>query len=56
MGKTNKSWHEKNRMPSNATVQQRIDWHLDHAKACGCRPMPASIIQLIKERRPVSGA
>ncbi len=47
MGKTNKSWHEQNPMPKNATLQQRIAWHLAHAKACGCRPVPPSILQLL---------
>lgn len=47
MGKTNKSWHEQNRMPKNAKLQQRIAWHLAHAKACGCRPVPPSILQLL---------
>lgn len=37
MGKANKSWHEQNRMPKNATLQQRIAWHVAHAKACRCR-------------------
>ena len=52
MGKTNKSWHEENPMPRNATAQQRLDWHVAHAEACGCRPMPSSILQLLKEPKP----
>lgn len=34
----NAAWHKKNRMPVNPTLQQRIDWHLEHQKNCGCRP------------------
>jgi hypothetical protein len=30
-------------MPSKATRQQRIKWHLAHAAACGCRAIPESI-------------
>lgn len=51
MGKTNKLWHEKNRMPKNPTLQQRIEWHLAHAKVCQCRPIPPSILQVVKERQ-----
>jgi hypothetical protein len=36
MGKANKSWHWDTLMPKNATVQERIEWHLAHAEACGC--------------------
>lgn len=36
-------WHEAHRMPRGATLSQRIAWHVAHAKACGCREMPASI-------------
>jgi hypothetical protein len=56
MGKTNKAWHEMNPMPRNATVQQRIDWHIAHADACGCRPMPPSIRELVEERRAAGEA
>jgi hypothetical protein len=45
----NAEWHRNNRMPENATDQQRITWHLAHARECGCRPIPDSIKQLISE-------
>jgi len=35
----NREWHEKNRMPKNATDEQRLKWHLEHAKHCDCRPL-----------------
>jgi hypothetical protein len=47
----NKNWHAKNRMPRNATIEQRIKWHLEHAKHCACRPIPAKLAQEIKRRR-----
>ena len=47
MGKTNKSWHEQHRMPRPSTIQQRIEWHLAHAKDCGCRPIPPSLLPLL---------
>jgi hypothetical protein len=39
----NAAWHRTHRMPKNATVAQRVRWHLAHLKACDCRAMPASI-------------
>jgi hypothetical protein len=41
--KLNREWHEANKMPRNATLQQRYEWHLEHEKACGCRPMPPGL-------------
>jgi len=32
--KTNKDWHEKHKMPKNATFEQRVAWHLEHIKNC----------------------
>jgi hypothetical protein len=45
--KINKAWHEKNRMPKNPTVAQRIKWHAEHQAECGCRPIPQSLRQLM---------
>ena len=42
-GKINAEWHRVHRMPSNPSLAQRIEWHLAHAKACGCRPIPAPV-------------
>jgi hypothetical protein len=30
-------------MPPRATREQRIKWHVAHARACGCRDIPDSI-------------
>lgn len=49
--KMNKEWHEHHRMPANATLDQRIAWHIEHTKHCQCRPMPANIIEEIKKRK-----
>jgi hypothetical protein len=49
MGKINRSWHEKNVMPKNATLKQRTAWHLRHAKACACRPVPATLLAGLNE-------
>lgn len=41
----NRKWHQQNRMPDGATQQQRIEWHVAHAKACGCRPIPPTLLK-----------
>ncbi|MFH0873529.1 MAG: hypothetical protein V1846_01665 [Candidatus Komeilibacteria bacterium] len=33
----NKPWHLTHRMPKNATIDQRVAWHKEHLKKCGCR-------------------
>ena len=53
--KLNKTWHAKNRMPPKATVQQRIAWHLAHRKHCGCRPIPAKLLQIMSSTLPNEG-
>jgi hypothetical protein len=44
-----KAWHDKHPMPKNATLDQRIRWHRQHAKHCGCRPIPAEIAAAMKK-------
>jgi hypothetical protein len=41
--KTNRIWHELNPMPKRASVDQRIEWHREHARQCGCRPIPPGL-------------
>ncbi|HEY6359347.1 MAG TPA: hypothetical protein VIX35_13990 [Vicinamibacterales bacterium] len=33
-------------MPTRATVEERLTWHLAHSRACACRPMPPSLARL----------
>jgi hypothetical protein len=49
-GKLNATWHRTNRMPVRASLDQRVEWHLAHAKACSCRDLPASILKELKRR------
>ena len=44
--KLNAAWHKRNPMPRNPTLNQRVTWHLAHARACGCRPIPKSVLSL----------
>jgi hypothetical protein len=39
----NATWHTKHRMPRGASIEQRIAWHLAHARHCACRPIPAKL-------------
>jgi hypothetical protein len=41
----NRSWHEEHPMPKNPTLEQRVAWHVEHARECGCRKMPNSVVQ-----------
>jgi hypothetical protein len=39
----NAAWHKKHPMPPKATNEQRIKWHIAHAKHCTCRPIPPKL-------------
>lgn len=50
----NQAWHEKHPLDPKARLEERIHWHLEHAKHCGCRPMPLDIraaVKVMKQRR-----
>jgi hypothetical protein len=50
-GNINAEWHRVNRMPPKATLEQRVQWHLAHLKACGCRTdLPATIVTELKRQ------
>ena len=46
----NSKWHKENKMPKNPTLDQRVTWHLAHAKNCNCRPLGGKILEEIKKR------
>lgn len=48
--KINKEWHEMNPMPEEPTLEQLITWHVLHARHCGCRKIPARLMEIIKQR------
>jgi len=50
MGKLNAEWHRANRMPKNPTMDQRIVWHLAHARACGCREISGKLREEMERR------
>jgi len=41
--RVNAPWHHGNPMPTNPTRIERVEWHLSHAKECGCRPVPPTL-------------
>jgi hypothetical protein len=43
MSQLNREWHLSNRMPRNASLDERIAWHVEHAQNCTCREMPPKI-------------
>jgi hypothetical protein len=46
----NARWHDAHPMPPGATLDQRVTWHVAHARACGCRPMPATVVAELQRR------
>ena len=51
MSNINRDWHTANPMPQNATLEQRIKWHLRHNKNCHCRDIPDKIKKAIKDKK-----
>lgn len=49
--KLNKEWHLKHPMPEKATLEQRIAWHIEHAKHCACRSVPDKLKEEIRKRK-----
>lgn len=47
--KINKTWHAKNKMPKNPSIEERTKWHKAHAKNCTCRPIPEKLMVEIKK-------
>ena len=48
--KLNKEWHQQHRMPKNPTLDQRIEWHLEHQKNCSCRPIASNLLKQIRRK------
>ena len=50
--KINAIWHKAHRMHKNPTMDQRIQWHLEHLKNCKCRTdIPETLKQEMKKRK-----
>ncbi len=47
----NKEWHLKNKMPKNASFDERLKWHRAHNKYCACRPgFPEKLKEEMKKK------
>jgi hypothetical protein len=42
-------------MPEKATERERIEWHVEHSKLCGCRPVPEGLVGKLKEAEKMKG-
>lgn len=49
--KLNAEWHRQHPMPKKATIDERIEWHLQHLKHCQCRTdLPSKLKEEMKKR------
>lgn len=46
----NRQWHETHPLSKKASLDERVQWHLEHTEACGCRDMPESIKRELERR------
>ena len=46
----NANWHRQHPMMKNPSLEKRLRWHLAHARACGCRGIPQSLLVEIRRR------
>ena len=49
----NSAWHYNHPLPKDATLDQRMDWHLEHVEHCNCRDIPARLKEQIRKRARV---
>jgi hypothetical protein len=47
----NAIWHNKNKMPKNPSLDDRVKWHVAHSHHCQCRPLHGKILEEIKRRK-----
>jgi hypothetical protein len=47
----NAAWHKGHPMPMNSTLEQRVKWHVEHAKKCGCREIPPTVLKEIRRKK-----
>ena len=47
MDDMNTDWHEEHPLGSNASMDERVRWHLQHQDKCGCRPVPKDVQDVI---------
>lgn len=50
MGMINIDWHRAHQLPAKATLDQKVEWHVGHARNCNCRKLGGKILEEIKKR------
>lgn len=50
MSRMNREWHLAHVLGSNAPMDRRVEWHLEHARVCGCREIPPRVRAAIEAR------
>lgn len=46
----NTRWHARHRLPTNPTLDQRVQWHMEHARRCPCPSQDEDILEDLKKR------
>ncbi len=46
----NADWHRAHVLGPHASLDDRVRWHVEHAKACACREIPESIRAEMRNR------
>jgi hypothetical protein len=46
----NREWHALHKLGQKTKLEERLNWHLEHAANCGCREMPPSIRRELEAR------
>jgi hypothetical protein len=46
----NREWHLAHKLDRHANMDERIDWHVNHAANCSCRPIPPTVIAEMERR------
>lgn len=46
----NAEWHAKHRLPLHPTLEQRMKWHIEHARRCPCSSHDEDILPELRKR------
>ena len=49
--KLNADWHRAHPITPKATFEQRVAWHREHERECGCRKPPPAIAVILERER-----
>ena len=46
----NAEWHDEHALGQGAPLDRRVQWHLEHARECGCRAVPRTVAEELERR------